>query len=58
MDKEEAITAGIRELQDANISLCNAYFTLDDHTNPGFNKEMDEVQSRIREVIGAIERLI
>jgi hypothetical protein len=57
MALEEIKTAAIVGLQDANMMLCNVYFLLDEHTSPAFNKEMDEVQTRIRDMIGAVEKL-
>lgn len=58
MTKDEARVEGIRGLQDANMMLCNVYFTLDEYTSPAFNEEMDRVQERIRDMIGEIEGLV
>lgn len=57
MDLQEAKIIGVRQLQDANMLLCDAYFTLEEHTNPGFKLELTKIQEGIREMIGAIKNL-
>jgi hypothetical protein len=57
MSIEEVKIAAINGLQNANMTLCDVYFLLDEHTSPAFNEEMSAVQEKIREIMGAVESL-
>lgn len=57
MTKAEAKIAGVRALQDANMALCDASFTLEGHASPAFEREVSAIQERVRDAIGAVERL-
>jgi hypothetical protein len=55
MGLDKAKRAAIQGLQDANMTLCDVYFLLDEHTSPAFNEEMTAAQEKIRELMGAVE---
>ena len=59
MTREEAKITAVRRLQDAGIALCDVYFLMEDHNPSGaaLEEELSDLQSRIRNAIGAVERL-